>query len=144
MYPMQWFWSPQLYFPWSGKVEQEIELDRFFNAIPTWSGDGAIERRAFDVASYGRQLGWLSDILLDMAQQVMPQSPVARESLRKLAAASEEIGQLKRRIIAVDMQYIEDALRTLRDTNLTQFLQSRERLMLLLTPPPDDTTPQLE
>ena len=33
MYSIQWFWSPWLYFPWSGKVEQESMIDIDMQAI---------------------------------------------------------------------------------------------------------------
>ena len=61
MFPWLWLYAPQLYFPWSGSVAQQIEpnVDWFFDSINAAAGDGKIERKAFDKASYGTQLGLL-------------------------------------------------------------------------------------
>lgn len=49
MFPWLWFWAPQIHFPWSGSVAQQIEpnLGWFFGAIRPGSGDAAIESDAF-------------------------------------------------------------------------------------------------
>lgn len=149
MYPMQWFWAPQLHFPWSGGVAQQIELDRFFDAIPPEAGDGKIERKAFDVASYGRQLGWISEVLLDLAKTAPPSSSQAREALQNLVEANEQIQHIKRAEDAdrhvMTAQYIEDAIVKLRTRDGEQFRQLSERLLpLLQTPPVLQTPPLLE
>jgi hypothetical protein len=140
MYPMQWFWAPQLHFPWSGGVAQQIELDRFFDAIPPEAGNGKIERKAFDVASYGRQLGWISAVLLDLAKAAPPSSSDAREALQNLVEANEEIQHIKRAQGAdrqlVTAQYIEDAIVEMRARDGEQFRQLSERLLALLQAPP--------
>jgi len=66
-----WFllWAPY-YAPLSGQVQQAFSLDAFFGSIAPAAGDGNIERAVFSYASYGRQIGMLSDvvaILLDKA-----------------------------------------------------------------------------
>jgi hypothetical protein len=149
MYPMQWFWAPQLHFPWSGGVAQQIELDRFFDAIPPEAGDGKIERKAFDVASYGRQLGWISEVLLDLAKAAPPSSSQAREALQNLVEANEAIQHIKRAQDAdrhvMTAQYIEDAIVRLRTRDGEQFRQLSERLLpLLQTAPVLQTPPLLE
>lgn len=139
MYPMQWFWAPQLHFPWSGGVAQQIELDRFFDAIPPAAGDGKIERKAFDVASYGRQLGWISEVLLDLAKTAPPSSSSqAREALQNLVEANEEIQRIKlagEADRAMTAQTIEDAIVALRTRDGEQFRQLSERLLPLLQAP---------
>lgn len=67
-----WFllWAPY-YAPLSGQVQQAFTLDAFFGSIAPASGDGNIERAVFNYASYGRQIGTLSDVvavLLDKAE----------------------------------------------------------------------------
>jgi hypothetical protein len=92
MFPLLWLWSPRIFLPWSGSVKQEIELDRFFNAIPASAGDGAIEGAAFKRASYGSQLGWLTEVLLETMKDV----PADETSpLGKLRLANEDIQRLK-------------------------------------------------
>ena len=140
MYPMQWFWAPQLHFPWSGGVAQQIELDRFFDAIPPEAGDGKIERKAFDVASYGRQLGWISEVLLDLAKAAPPSSSHAREALQNLVEANEAIQLIKRAQDGdrpmITAQSIEDALVAMRARDSEQFRQLSERLLPLLQAAP--------
>ncbi|MBA5685872.1 hypothetical protein [Rugamonas apoptosis] len=136
MYPMLWFWSPQLHFPWSGGVAQQIGLDRFFDAIPPKAGDGEIEHKAFDVASYGRQLGWISEILLDLAATHPPKSDDGRKALARLTEANRKIQQLKPDRgtdgHAMTAQDIEDAIVKLRGRDGEQFRQLGERLPPLL------------
>lgn len=136
MYPMLWFWAPQVHFPWSGGVAQQIGLDRFFDAIPPKAGDGEIEHKAFDVASYGSQLGWISEILLDMASANPPKSDQAQEALLSLHLANEKIQQLKpgrgTDRHAMTAQDIEDAIVKLRGRDGEQFRQLGERLPPLL------------
>jgi hypothetical protein len=146
MYPMQWFWAPQLHFPWSGGVAQQIELDRFFDAIPPEAGDGKIERKAFDVASYGRQLGWISEVLLDLAKTATPSSGPAREALQNLVEANEEIQRIKQAGDtgrAMTAQTIEDAIVAMRTRDGEQFRQLSERLLPLLQAPPVLAAPAL-
>ena len=66
MYPWLWFWAPQFHFPFSGAVAQRIEPDTnwFFGGIRPEAGNGDVEKQIFDVASYGRQIGWITEVLL--------------------------------------------------------------------------------
>lgn len=97
MFPWLWLFAPQLHFPWSGSVAQQISpsTDWFFAGIPTAAGDARIERDAFSVATYGRQLGLITEVLLDIAQQTDPTSAKGKESLARLQAIRAEIEQLK-------------------------------------------------
>ena len=86
MIPSLWFWAPQFHYPLSGAVQQRIDPDWFFGAIPTQAGNGAIEKKAFDLASYGSQLGWITEVLLadDPEAKVPPaKAAEARVKLRK-------------------------------------------------------------
>ena len=86
MFPWLWFWAPQVHLPWSGNVAQDIEPSTswFFRGIRPQSGDGEIEERAFAVASYGRQLGLITEVLLELAEQLAPASPQGGEALARL------------------------------------------------------------
>ena len=97
MYPWLFFWAPQFHFPFSGSVAQNIEPDTqwFFDAIAPAAGNARIEKQAFEVASYGRQLGLISEVLIDLAEKVAPDSAEAQQSLQRLKTIREEIEQLK-------------------------------------------------
>ena len=71
MYPWLFLWAPQLQLPFSGDVAQRIEprTQWFFDGIDASAGDGRIERRAFEVASYGRQLGLLAEVLVEATRR---------------------------------------------------------------------------
>jgi peptidoglycan hydrolase CwlO-like protein len=108
MFPWFWYFAPQVHFPWSGSVAQHIapDTDWFFAGIAPEAGDARIEQQAFAVASYGRQLGLITEVLLDLAAQVVPASPKARESVSRLQAIRAEIEQLK----DAEVERVADAL----------------------------------
>ena len=97
MFPWLWFWAPQWHLPWSGDVAQRIEPDTswFFKGIPPGAGDAQIEEKAFSVASYGKQLGLITEVLLDLAERVGAQSDDAAESLHRLKLIKEAIERTK-------------------------------------------------
>jgi hypothetical protein len=97
MFPWLWFWAPQVHFPWSGAVTQRIDPDThwFFQGIAPSAGNARIEERAFEVASYGKQLGLITEVLLDVARQSRVKSPQAAQSLAKLEAISQQIAGIK-------------------------------------------------
>ncbi|WP_019603852.1 hypothetical protein [Teredinibacter turnerae] len=97
MLPWLWFWAPQLHFPLSGNVEQDINAitRKWFAGIPSSAGDGDIERQAVKVASYGRQLGLLTELILELAQKTPEKSPRAIEVCQRLADIQNSIAQLK-------------------------------------------------
>ncbi|WP_018013564.1 hypothetical protein [Teredinibacter turnerae] len=97
MLPWLWFWAPQLHFPLSGNVEQDINTitRKWFAGIPASAGDGDIERQAVKVASYGRQLGLLTELILELAQKAPEKSPRAIEVCERLADIQHSIAQLK-------------------------------------------------
>lgn len=69
MYPWLWLWAPRFQFPWSGDVAQDIEPSTswFFGSIKPEAGNAKIEERAFAIASYGKQLGLITEVLMDLA-----------------------------------------------------------------------------
>jgi len=97
MFPWFWFWAPQIHFPWSGAVAQQIAPDThwFFSGIRPGAGDARIEEQAFGVASYGKQLGLITEVLLALAHESPKASARAQASIDKLKAIQAEIEQLK-------------------------------------------------
>ena len=99
MTPWIWWWAPSLrvQLPLGGDVTQDIDPDLswFFDGIPPSAGDGRIEHQAFDVASYGRQLGWITEVLIGLAEREGVPAGQAAESLRKLRQVRDEIERIK-------------------------------------------------
>ena len=86
------FWMFRL--PLSGDVNQRITAPWFSPAITVnYAGDPVIEDRVVtEVASYGRQIGWLTEIALALAKE----QPPPEESLRRLERAAYAIDAIKR------------------------------------------------
>ena len=99
MFPWLWFWAPQIHFPWSGSVAQQIEpnLGWFFGAIRPESGNGAVERDAFDVATYGKQLGLINEALLGLSGRGAVTPAQANLALDRLEEIRVKIESLKKR-----------------------------------------------
>jgi hypothetical protein len=56
-----------------------------FNGIPANAGDPEIEEKAFSVATYGRHLGLITEVLIDLAEQAGTASTAAA-SLERLTS----------------------------------------------------------
>jgi hypothetical protein len=96
MIPSLWYWAPQFQFPFSGSVAQRIEPD-FFSNIGNQAGNADVEREAFGVASYGRQLGLISEVLLSMASKDTVSRAKGEESLGRLKTIYTKVEEVKRR-----------------------------------------------
>ncbi len=98
MYPWLWLWSPQFYFPFSGSVAQRIEPDTdwFFAGISPRAGNGEMEKKIFDIASYGRQLGWITEVLLGMHSSDADAQAQAARSLQCLRDTQQAIEMMKK------------------------------------------------
>ena len=98
MFPWLWVWAPQLRLPFSGDVTQDIEpsVSAFFKSIRPDAGNARIEERAFAVASYGKQLGLLTDLLIEVAQRALPDKGSSDTTLRELERIRDEIENIKR------------------------------------------------
>jgi hypothetical protein len=119
MYPWLWFWSPTLHLPFSGSVAQQIEPDTswFFAGIPPSAGNGDLEKKAFDVASYGRQLGWITEVLLADKQSEAVSAGKGKDSLKKLETAYREIEAAKKQSRAEIAEAAASALEKLREAD---------------------------
>jgi hypothetical protein len=97
MFPWFWLWAPQLRLPFSGDVAQDIEptLDAFFAGIKPQAGDARIEAQAFDVASYGDQLGVITRLLLDLAERLPPEAQATSQPLQELRHIHRRIEAIK-------------------------------------------------
>jgi hypothetical protein len=100
MFPWLIFWAPQLHFPFSGSVAQQIDPNWFFGAINPAAGDARIEKQAFEVASYGRQLGLITEVLIELAdrRQAAQEKGEGRESPGPRPAFSEAAGDSLKRL----------------------------------------------
>jgi hypothetical protein len=134
MYPWLWFWSPQFHFPWSGSVAQQIEPNTnwFFDSIAPEAGNGKIEKKAFEVASYGRQLGLITEVVIELTEQAKPLSPEATASLERLKSIESDIRKIKAEDLDSFAREIEGWLHSLRQTNGKEFARLSSRLRPLL------------
>jgi hypothetical protein len=94
MYPWLWLWAPRFQFPWSGDVAQDIEPSTswFFGSIKPEAGNAKIEEKAFAIASYGKQLGLITEVLMDLAApgpQTAARSAKAMKELKRIQAEIE-------------------------------------------------------
>ncbi|MCO7224569.1 hypothetical protein [Pleionea sp. CnH1-48] len=95
MFPWLWIWMPRFELPLSGDVAQKISPDWFFNGIQPVAGDGEIEQKAFNIASYGRQLGLLTEVLLHLAKSDKVDEKQFKSALEQLNHIYEQIEEAK-------------------------------------------------
>lgn len=116
MFPWLWFWAPQVHFPWSGSVAQHIapDTDWFFGTIRPAAGDGRIEQQAFGVASYGKQLGLITEVLLELAQQAPKASARAQASIERLKQIQVAIEDIKAAECERVAEAVVEQVRTIR------------------------------
>jgi hypothetical protein len=149
MFPWLMIWAPQLHFPFSGSVAQQIDPNWFFGAINPAAGDARIEKQAFEVASYGRQLGLITEVLIELAdgRQAGQEKGKGRESSSPRPASSEaagdSLGRLKEIRARIEQIKTEDAggraldmeaeLIRLQKSHPAEFALLRTRLQALLS-----------
>ncbi len=134
MNPWLIFWAPQWHLPFSGSLAQQIEPNTnwFFGAIDSQAGNGRIERQAFEVASYGRQLGLITEVLLDAARRAPSDDPAAIESLQRLQAIHDQIERLKADDTETTLSELEAQVKRLRQSAAGRNPQVRRRLQIAL------------
>lgn len=101
-------------FPLSGHVTQKIEPDWFFDTIEPEVGDSEIEKEVFfKVASYGRQIGMLTEALLSIADELKLNSEHIKtlSKLKELQAKVEAIKTSKQKRVKENAKLILDKLR---------------------------------
>ncbi len=94
MTPLLFMWSPQFYFPFSGGVAQTIDPDvTWASLVRPEAGKAHVEKRAVqEVASYGTQLGLITEILLEERGKV---AGVESDAVRDLRAIHKDIENIK-------------------------------------------------
>jgi hypothetical protein len=134
MNPWLVFWAPQLHLPFGGSVAQRIDptSNWFFDGISSTAGDPVIERKAFEVASYGRQLGLLTEVLLDLAAQAKPATAKGRRSLQRLQEIQARIEELKERDADDLLREVEALVERLKRNHKAQLPRLRQRMALAL------------
>lgn len=97
MFPWYFLWAPQYHFPWSGGVKQDIAPDTsaFFNSIAPGAGDGRVEKAIFEEASYGKQIGILSDVVLSLVAEDQITAAEAKQAIAQLIQLNEDIKTIK-------------------------------------------------
>jgi len=125
MYPWLWIWYPQFQFPFSGSVNQDYKPDTswFFGSIRPEAGNGTMEKNIFDIASYGKQLGWITEVLLFLEDNKSINTENAPESLEKLKALYQKIEQVKKEHEADSAETIITLLQKLKASDKAQFEQ---------------------
>lgn len=138
MFPWLFVFAPQWQLPFSGSVAQRIDPQThwFFDGIDASAGDGRIERQAFEVATYGRQLGLLTEVLVDLANQAPPRTRSAVESLDRLKTIQAEIEKIKTKDAATLVRDVELALDRLQQHHPAEYERLGERMQHRL-PRPD-------
>ncbi|MGQ7848050.1 hypothetical protein ACUNV4_26375 [Granulosicoccus sp. 3-233] len=124
------FWQLFLNNPMHGEVDQEI-LPSWFstNIIVTGLGEPELEQRIVtEVATYGKQLGELTDVVLALAQTI---KLTDSEALQELQTIAEQVESTKRAHRKSVQQRAELALKELAEADPEGLL----RLMEAYQPP---------
>jgi hypothetical protein len=116
MFPWLWVWAPHLQFPLSGNVVQDIDpvFSAFFKGIKPAAGNARIEERAVNVASYGRQLGLLTDLLIEVAGRALPAQGANDATLAELQRIRAAIEQIKREEYQAEVTEVADRVKAIR------------------------------
>ena len=129
MNPWFWIWfSPHLQLPLSGNVTQDIEpvAALFQGRGATGRGKPRLEQQAFHVASYGQQLGLITDVVLALADGRLQEDAHAQESLGRLRQIAARIELLKAAEPDADMAQMGRALTALLELGKTEASQPAE------------------
>jgi hypothetical protein len=105
--------------PWSGDVAQRITAPWFSPSLTVnYAGDPEVEDRVVtEVASYGKQLGWLMEIAIALAKK----QPLPEETLLRLEKASAEIDAIKKQVHASAVVAANNALDRLERDDPAQY-----------------------
>jgi len=96
------------------------------------AGDGPIEEEAFDRASYGRQIGLISEVLMSLAGSEIVDADKMESSLKELEAIYVDIEKIKMKHASRRIEEATEVLESLRlsdrrafDRVLVQLFKSR-------------------
>ena len=126
----QFAFDPFWMFRWplSGDVRQRFAAPSFSPSFTVnYAGDPKIEERVVtDVASYGRQLGWLTEIALALANGMPPPKETV-DSLQEAANKIEAIKAAMRRSALEDADTALDRLEREQPDAYQQLLHKRRK-----------------
>ena len=129
-----WNWAPQIHFPWSGGVMQQIDPDLtwFSHWITPGAGNAAIEEKAFNsVASYGKQLGLITEVLLALVDEShVAAEPRAVDELRRIQSRIE---MLKTVEYTLENDQIVSQVNKIRERGGSELRELATQLLPLLT-----------
>lgn len=104
-----WMFNPSLL----GSNTQRI-VTPWFSPTINFAGNAAIEERVVeDVASYGKQIGWLNEVALALAAG----QPVPADTLASMKKAVEKIERIKDELAQNNYDAAVEALDRLKKTN---------------------------
>lgn len=113
MYPWLWLWVAHVEFPLSGNVTQDIDpvANLFSKSVDPDAGNPNIEQKAFEVASYGKQLGLITEVLIEIAEEYLRGKGKNNDSLQELKRIKGEIEKLKISEYEAELNDIERKIR---------------------------------
>ena len=114
--------------PLSGNVNERITAPWFSPSLTVnYAGDARIEDRVVtEVASYGRQLGWLTEIAIALAHK----QDLHSEALRHIEEAAAKIEKIKKEVHPSALEAATEALDRLerdRPAEYEKLLSERQR-----------------
>ena len=101
-------------FPLSGNVNQRIDPDWFFGTIDPEVGDSEIEKEIFlKVASYGKQIGMLTEVLISIADELKlnGDSNTTLSELKDIQSKVDAIKSSKKERVKENAKIILDKLK---------------------------------
>ena len=105
---------------WTKSISQQMgQQVGFININSLRAGDNELEKKIIeDVASYGRQLGWITEVLEIVVNKYrkddnLPPNPEETESLRKFLDLTRKIDDKKKEIRGTDLKSEHPELTTL-------------------------------
>ena len=124
MFPWLTYWAPEVRYPFSGAVVQDISPETVFGAIEPQAGNAAVEAEVFrSKAAYGKQLGILTDVVLALVDKSAIDEADAKHALEQLHALREQIGEVKARHKQSRHADARRLLQSLRQTDHEGFAQ---------------------
>ena len=115
------FWLFKL--PFAGDVMQSINSS-LFSPTFNFAGDAGIEKQVVsEVASYGKQIGWLNELVIKLAEK----QEVDGEVLGKLKKAVEDIDAIKKTQANTVLRTAVDALKQLEARDPGQYQELIKR-----------------
>jgi hypothetical protein len=128
MYPWLWLWAPQIHWPLSNFSQDIAPVTDWAFGIPPNAGDAQIEKEAVQVASYGRQLGLISEVLLAQAGSDRVDGKKAAQSLKRLEGIYGRIEETKKKVRLETREALIAQLQNLRESDREAFAYVVQRL----------------